>query len=68
MLSAQFHGLELVIYGSKMTEHGGYTHYQKCKTSLPTTAGYFSQAVLFLSTVLFLQEYIDMFPKDSNYM
>ncbi|KAI7853994.1 hypothetical protein BDC45DRAFT_569541 [Circinella umbellata] len=58
LLSVQFHGLERIVHGSKMTEHGDYIHYQRCKISLPTTAGYFSQAASFLSTVISLQRNI----------
>ena len=53
VLSAQFHGLTLIVYGSKMTKNGDFIHYQKCEAAVPTIGiGEFSQAASFLSKVL----------------
>ncbi|KAI8883881.1 hypothetical protein K501DRAFT_248809 [Backusella circina FSU 941] len=59
VLSAQFHGLTLTIYGSKMTEIGDIIHYQKAKASIPTSPfNHLPQAAHYLLTVLSLQRNI----------
>ncbi|KAI8142005.1 hypothetical protein BJV82DRAFT_616746 [Fennellomyces sp. T-0311] len=56
VISAQFHGLILSIYGTKMTEAGDFVHYQKCQVTLPHSPhGHYSQVALFLATVISLQ-------------
>ncbi|KAG2221243.1 hypothetical protein INT45_012364 [Circinella minor] len=61
VLSAQFHGLKLIVYGSKMTKNGDFVHYQKCETAVPTIGiGEFSQAASFLSTVISFQRNVMM--------
>ena len=56
VLSAQFHGSKLIVYGLKMTKNGDFVHYQKCETAVPTIGiGEFSQAASFLSTVISFQ-------------
>ncbi|KAI7860245.1 hypothetical protein BDC45DRAFT_529859 [Circinella umbellata] len=56
VLSAQFHGSKLIVYGLKMTKNGDFIHYQKCETVVPTIGiGEFSQAASFLLTVISLQ-------------
>ncbi|KAI9343669.1 hypothetical protein BD770DRAFT_397985 [Pilaira anomala] len=59
VLSAQFHGLTLTIYGSKMTESGDIIHYQKANASIPTSPfNHLPQAAHYLLTVLSLQRNI----------
>jgi hypothetical protein len=56
VLSAQFHGLTLTIYGSKITEYGDIIHYQKAKAQiLPSPLHHLPQVAHFLLTVLSLQ-------------
>lgn len=56
VLSAQFHGLTLTIYGSKMTEIGDIIHYQKARAMIPVSSfDHLSQAAHYLLTVLSLQ-------------
>lgn len=52
--SAQFYGLSLTIYGSRMTNQGAIIHYQKAVANLPTA---FSPPEIahFLLTVMSLQ-------------
>ncbi|CAO3690593.1 unnamed protein product [Rhizopus stolonifer] len=59
VLSAQFHGLTLTIYGSKMTEIGDIIHYQKAKASISTSPlNHLPQTARYLLTVLSLQRNI----------
>ncbi|PHZ07831.1 uncharacterized protein RHIMIDRAFT_270984 [Rhizopus microsporus ATCC 52813] len=59
VLSAQFHGLTLTVYGSKMTEIGDIIHYQKAKATIPTSPfNHLPQAAHYLLTVLSLQRNI----------
>ncbi|CEG64737.1 hypothetical protein RMATCC62417_01659 [Rhizopus microsporus] len=55
VISSQFHGLKLTVYGSKMTEEGTIIHYQKTKALIPTAPAHMSQAAHFLLTVMSLQ-------------
>ncbi|KAI9013764.1 hypothetical protein CLU79DRAFT_890438 [Phycomyces nitens] len=57
--SAQFHGLTLTIYGSKITEIGDIIHYQKANASIPTSPfNRLLQAAHYLLTVLSLRRNI----------
>ncbi|RCI05842.1 hypothetical protein CU098_012750 [Rhizopus stolonifer] len=59
VLSAQFHGLTLTTYGSKMTEIGDIIHYQKAKASISTSPfNHLPQTARYLLTVLSLQRNI----------
>lgn len=61
VLSAQFHGLTLTIYGSKMTEIGDIVHYQKANASIPASPfNHLPQAAHYLLTVLSLQVRFDI--------
>ena len=61
VLSAQFYGMTLTIYGSKMAEIGDIIHYQKAKASIPTSPfNHLPQAAHCLLTVLSLQVRIDI--------
>ncbi|KAL9551524.1 hypothetical protein MBANPS3_004221 [Mucor bainieri] len=61
VLSAQFHGLTLTVYGSKMTEIGDIIHYQKAKASIPRSPfNHLPQAAHYLLTVLSLQVMINI--------
>lgn len=45
VLSAQFHGLTLTVYGSKIIDLGDIIHYQKAKTIIPASPlNHFSEA------------------------
>ncbi|KAG1448620.1 hypothetical protein G6F56_008890 [Rhizopus delemar] len=57
--SAQFYGLSLTIYGSRMTNQGAIIHYQKAVANLPTA---FSPPEIahFLLTVMSLQRAIGL--------
>jgi hypothetical protein len=56
VLSAQFHGLTLTIYGSKVTEVGDIVHYQKARALIPVFPfGHLPQAAHYFLTVLSLQ-------------
>lgn len=54
VISSQFWGLSLTIYGSRMTENGAIIHYQKGVASLPPTFS-MSEVAHFLLTVMSLQ-------------
>ncbi|KAG0757902.1 hypothetical protein G6F62_008661 [Rhizopus arrhizus] len=58
VISSQFHGLKLTVYGSKMTEEETIIHYQKTKALIPTAPAHMSQAAHFLLTVMSLQRAI----------
>lgn len=61
VLSAQFHGLTLTIYGSKMTEVGDIIHYQKASATIPASPfGHLPQVAHYLLTVLSLQVRVDI--------
>lgn len=55
VLSAQFYGLTLTIYGSKMTELGDIIHCPKAKAMVPASLDRLPQAAHFLLTTLSLQ-------------
>lgn len=59
VLSAQFHGLTLTVYGSQMTELGDMVHYQKARASIPSSPlNHLPQTAHYLLTVLSLQRNI----------
>lgn len=56
VISSQFYGLKLIVYGSKMTEKGNIIHYQKkTKAAIPTSLPHMLQAAHFLLTIMSLQ-------------
>ncbi|KAI7892852.1 uncharacterized protein EV154DRAFT_503773 [Mucor mucedo] len=57
VMSAQFHGLTLTIYGSRMTESGIIVHYKKGVASLPAVFS-MPEVAHFLLTVMSLQRAI----------
>lgn len=59
VISSQFYGLSLTIYGSRMTEKGTIIHYQKGVASLPPTFS-MPEVAHFLLTVMSLQVSADV--------
>lgn len=60
-LSAQFHGLTLTIYRSKVTEVVDIIHYQKSRAMSPASPfDHLPQAAHYLLTVLSLQVRVDI--------
>ncbi|KAI9357738.1 hypothetical protein BD770DRAFT_321549, partial [Pilaira anomala] len=58
LISAQFHGLILTVYGSRMTKDGIIIHYQKSTATIPSQASNMSQLAYFLLNVMSLQRAI----------
>jgi hypothetical protein len=55
VISLQFHGLVLTIFGSKVAESGTIIHYLKSTTNIPTAESNMTQAARFFFTVMSLQ-------------
>ncbi|KAL9536737.1 hypothetical protein MBANPS3_012407 [Mucor bainieri] len=59
VLSAQFYGLLLTVYGSRMTDDGVIVHYQKATATIPSQATFnMTEIAHFLLTVMSLQRAI----------